>query len=142
MWLSKRTTQRPTDDGTLVGEVTIGGDHPGVYMGGERRNLPVCAPGGYFWMPKVGDETLVIKCVDGMKVCTGLPMEKAPDGMEAGEVTIRSDGDTVLWLKNDGTMEVRGDVELTGDVQVEGDIQITGTVNITGGLVVNGHAIG
>ena len=135
MWLSKRTTQRPTDDGTIVGEVTIGGERAGVYMGGERRDLMVCAPGGYFWMPKVGDETLVIQCVDGMKLCAGLPMEKAPEGMEAGEVTIRSAGDAVLWLKNDGSMEVRGDVELTGNVQ------ISGTVNVTGGLIVNGHAI-
>ena len=141
MWLSKRTTQRPTDDGTIVGEVTISGERAGVYMGGERRDLPVCGPGGYFWLPKVGDEILVIQCVDGMKICTGLPMREVPEGMEAGEVYIQPDGDVAIWLKNDGTMEVRGDVALTGDVRVEGQIEITGTVHVKGGLTVNGHAI-
>lgn len=61
MWLSeeraKRTAAEPTAE---WGTVTVAAPSA-VYLGGERRKVPVCCPGGYAWRPAVGDEVLVLK---------------------------------------------------------------------------------
>ena len=62
MWTSERgrlpQSQEPAAE---VGVVTLGGDPAAVELGGERRWLPVCAPGGYSWQPGAGDKVLVLK---------------------------------------------------------------------------------
>ena len=48
MWISEQGRRRAEPDGTaLVGRVTLPGDPAGVYLAGERRELPVFGPGGY-----------------------------------------------------------------------------------------------
>ena len=50
MWISEQGRRRAEPDGTaLVGRVTLPGDPAGVYLAGERRELPVFGPGGYVW---------------------------------------------------------------------------------------------
>lgn len=52
MWISEQGRRRAEPDGTaLVGRVTLPGDPAGVYLAGERRELPVFGPGGYVWRP-------------------------------------------------------------------------------------------
>ena len=62
MWTSERERRTPVREAEAeVGLVTLGGDPAGVNLGGERRWLPVCSPGGYAWQPAAGDKVLVLK---------------------------------------------------------------------------------
>ena len=62
MWISEQGRRRAEPDGTaLVGRVTLPGDPAGVYLAGERRELPVFGPGGYVWRPEEGEQVLVLK---------------------------------------------------------------------------------
>ena len=62
MWISEQGRRRAEPDGTaLVGRVTLPGDPGGVYLAGERRELPVFGPGGYVWRPEEGEQVLVLK---------------------------------------------------------------------------------
>ena len=51
-----------------LGLVTQGGDPAGVYLGGERRWVAVCAPGGYQWRPRTGDKVLVVRAGDQREI--------------------------------------------------------------------------
>ena len=50
MWLSQKRPER-WESPAQVGVVTLEGDPAAVYQSGERRDLPVFAPGGYCWCP-------------------------------------------------------------------------------------------
>ena len=123
MWFSKESAGKRRDAQADLGRVTIGGESVGVYASGESRNMRAFAPGGYIWLPPVGGEMLVLKCEDGTQAAAGAPCEKAPAGMENGEVCIKSRSGASILLKNDGR------------------ILIEGVVQITGGLMVNGNAV-
>ena len=62
MWTSERSRNLPVREAPAeIGTVTLGGDPAGVSLGGERRWLPVYAPGGYSWRPTSGDKVQVLK---------------------------------------------------------------------------------
>lgn len=117
MWLSKQMrTGTQTADADL-GVTTIAGSSVGVVTHGEVRSLPVYSPGGYVWMPESGGTVLVIKggpggeeqCVAGMK------QAEAPGGMLPGEVYLHGPGGGALYLRRDGTVEVRGRLVINGE---------------------------
>lgn len=115
MWLSqrKREMQHETGGVAQVGRVTLPGDPAGVYLAGERREVPVFGPGGYCWRPGLGEEVLVLKtgaagespCVAGVR-CRG---ELAP-----GEVRIAAEGGGSITLGADGTIRLDGTVLVNG----------------------------
>ena len=110
MWISEQGRRRAEPDGTaLVGRVTLPGDPAGVYLAGERRELPVFGPGGYVWRPEEGEQVLVLK--------TGQACGQDWN-LAAGEVLIYS-----------GSASIRiggGGIRLTGDVLVNGKPVLTG----------------
>lgn len=112
MWTSERgrVAQREERVIAQVGSVTLSQFPLGVYVDGERRNLPLYGPGGYSWRPPVGDSVLVMKREDGSCVVGALQQETE---LETGEVKISGGG---------------GEVYLTS----QGDVAITGTVKING----------
>lgn len=123
MWLSKQMKPAaPTADADL-GVTTIAGDSVGVVTRGEVRALPIYGPGGYVWLPENGAAVLVIKggpggeeqCVAGMK------QKETPAGMEPGEVFLYGPGGNSVYLKQDGTLELRGDVDIRGSLTVNGE---------------------
>ena len=124
MWLSKQMKLvMPTTDADL-GRTTIAGDRVGVVTRGEVRDLPVYGPGGFVWMPESGAAVLVIKggpggeeqCVAGMK------QADAPEGMLPGEVCVRGPGGNSVFLRRDGTLELRGDtVAIQGRLMINGE---------------------
>ncbi len=123
MWLSKQMKQAmPTADADL-GMTTIAGDSVGVVTRGEVRALPVYGPGGYVWLPENGAAVLVIKggpggeeqCVAGMK------QMPAPKGMKPGEVMVYGPRENAVYLKKDGTVELRGT-----KIAIEGYLTING----------------
>lgn len=115
MWISEQNRRKDESEGTaLVGQVTLPGDPAGVYLAGERRDLPVFGPGGYVWRPEREDQVLVLKtgrageqpCVAGVR---GKPdWELAP-----GEVYLHC-GAASIHLRSDGVIAMRGTVLVNG----------------------------
>ena len=122
MWLSRQMRPRPVETDVDLGMTTIQGENVGVLTRGEIRNLPIYGPGGYIWLPKNGMEVLVIKggpggeehCVNGMMQCP------APQGMQPGEVYLYGPNQNTVYLKQDGSIELRGTVEIWGNLVING----------------------
>ena len=126
MWLSKTISlrQRAAQESTAadMGVTTIGGGSASVMTKGEQRDLEVFAPGGMVWQPRAGDTVLVVKggpggeeqCVSGMKQCA------PPKGMQPGEVLVYGPGGNSVYLKSDGTLELRGKVCVEGSLWING----------------------
>lgn len=115
MWLSEtRRTRDDTGPAAELGVVTLEGERPGVYLSGERRNLPVMGPGGYCWRPAAGQRVLVIKAgAEGETPCVaGIPCGM-PEELEAGDAGIYA-GSAAVVVKADGTVDLRGNVTLNG----------------------------
>ena len=123
MWLSKQMKQVPPTADADLGMTTIAGGSVGVLTRGEVRNLPIYGPGGYVWMPQNGAAVLVMKggpggeehCVAGMK------QDQIPEDMQPGEILVYGPGDNAIYLKQDGTIELRGRVEIQGSLVVNGE---------------------
>ncbi|ANU40418.1 hypothetical protein ADH75_18440 [Flavonifractor plautii] len=120
MWISEQGRRRAEPDGTaLVGRVTLPGDPAGVYLAGERRELPVFGPGGYVWRPEEGEQVLVLKTGQaGEAPCVAGQACGRDWNLAAGEVLIYS-----------GSASIRiggGGIRLTGDVLVNGKPVLTG----------------
>ena len=61
MWISEeRVKKTAAEPAAEWGAVTVAGP-AAVYLGGERRKVALCCPGGYAWRPRVGEEVLVLK---------------------------------------------------------------------------------
>ena len=130
MWLSKQIKPVAATSDADLGVTTISGEQVGVVTRGEVRDLPVYGPGGYLWTPPNGAAMLVVKggpggeeqCVAGMK-----PL-KAPGSINPGEVCIYGPGGNSVYLRQDGSVEIRGT-----------KVSISGTaVSVSGSLVING----
>ena len=121
MWISRRMkTALPTADADL-GVTTIAGGSAGVVTRGEVRALPVYGPGGYAWLPESGAAVLVIKGgPGGEEQCVAGARQTAPDGMQPGEVYIHGSGGGAVYLRRDGTVELRGRIAVQGSLTVNG----------------------
>ena len=120
MWISEQGRRRPQADGTaLVGQVTLPGDPAAVYLDGERRELPVYAPGGYVWRPDREQQVLVLKTgAAGEAPCVaGTPCGEERE-VSPGEVLLYSGGATIRL--NHGSVTINGSVNLVGQVTVNG----------------------
>lgn len=123
MWISKQMKPETATTDADLGVTTIAGGSVGVVTQGEVRSLPVYGPGGYAWLPGNGAAVLVIKGgPGGEEQCVAGARQTAPKGMRPGEVCVYGPGTTQVYLRQDGTLELRG-----------------GTVAINGRLLVNGQ---
>ena len=112
MWTSERRLERRAEESAALGQVTLGGDPAGVFLGGERRWLPVYSPGGYCWRPGAGDRVLVVQAGDGRESRCIAGRRQAEMELEPGEVRI-SGGSGGVRLYSGGT-------DLTGEVSING----------------------
>ena len=112
MWTSERRLERRAEESAALGQVTLGGDPAGVFLGGERRWLPVYSPGGYCWRPGAGDRVLVVQAGDGRESRCIAGRRLAEKELEPGEVRI-SGGTGGVRLYSGGT-------DLTGEVSING----------------------
>lgn len=126
MWTSNRKTEgRTVEAAADLGLVTLGGDPAGVYLGGERRWVAVCAPGGYQWRPQTGDKVLVVKagdqrelpCLAGMRQ----PEIQEKDPLEAGAVRITG-GSGRMDLDTRGVVLNGKEIALNGKVTVQEEL--------------------
>ena len=129
MWLSRQIKPAPATSDADLGITTISGQKVGVVTRGEVRALPVYSPGGYLWTPANGTAVLVVKggpggeeqCVAGAR-----PLEEVPD-IEPGEVYLYGPGENTVYLKKDGSVEIRGSrVSVTGELSVDGQLTVNG----------------
>ena len=129
MWISKQMKPAAATADADLGVTTISGRKAGVLTRGEVRDLPVYGPGGYLWTPANGTAALVIKggpggeeqCVAGAR-----PLEEVPD-IEPGEVYLYGPGENTVYLKKDGSVEIRGSrVSVTGELSVDGQLTVNG----------------
>ena len=97
-----------------LGLVTLGGDPAGVYLGGERRWVAVCAPGGYQWRPRTGDQVLVVKAGDQREI------QEKEEPLEAGAVRITG-GSGRMDLNAKGVVLDGKETSLKGRVTVNGE---------------------
>ncbi len=110
MWMADPGRKTVQEAGAEVGQVTLG-EEIGVALAGERRGLPLCAPGGYRWAPRQGDTVLVIKTGAEEAPCVaGEVMEPG----EPGEITISAGAGSGIRLRRDGTVELTGRVLING----------------------------
>ena len=116
MWIAERERRRAEESraAALVGQVTLDGDPAGVYLDGERRDLPVFGPGGYVWRPAAGQQVLVIKAgQQGEAPCVAGALCGEQWQLEPGEVLIHN-GEASIRLRMDGTVAVTGSMTLNG----------------------------
>lgn len=87
MWFwEQERRSRAAEPEAQLGQVTLSGD-TAVNLGGERRKLRLCAPGGILWRPREGEEVLVLKTAAGERDCVvGCPRDV--DGLAPGELRL------------------------------------------------------
>lgn len=113
MWLSAERSRRAAEEAAAEwGPVTIS-EPAAVYLAGERRQVPLCCPGGYAWRPAVGEDVLVLKAGSQGEQpyilgATGAVSEE----LEPGQVRIRGQACGLLLGE---------ELELTGTVRVNGE---------------------
>lgn len=115
MWIAERSRHRQEPESmAAVGQVTLSGDPAAVWLAGERRNVPVFAPGGYVWRPCRGEQVLVLKTGEqGEAPCVLGERCQNKWELEEGEVLLHS-GKAVLHLKADGTVDITGKLTVNG----------------------------
>ena len=116
MWLSKQMRSAPPTADADLGVTTIAGDSVGVVTRGEVRALPVYGPGGYLWQPENGTAVLVIKGGPGgeEQCVAGMRQKTVPEGMLPGEVYLYGPGGNSIYLRKDGTVDIRGTLVVNG----------------------------
>lgn len=115
MFLGRREGPRRPEGQALVGPVTVPGEPAGAYLEGERRGLAVYAPGGYHWVPGLGDEVLALKTGQaGEKPCI-LGVAAGETGLQPGEVLICA-GENAIRLSPGGGVAVLGRFTVNGTV--------------------------
>lgn len=115
MWTGKRWagSRECYEPWVERGVVTQNQDVTGVYLDGERRQLAMASPGGYQWMPNVGEDVLVLKenQGDGAQHIVGSCQTGVGD-LSPGDVVISSGGNASVQLLGE-------DMVLLGQIWVE-----------------------
>ena len=102
MWMNRGERRVPVEEAAAeVGRVTLGGEPCGVALGGERRLLPVYAPGGYRWRPRVGEQVLVLKAGEDREEPCVVGAAQPPGELKPGEVELTG-GAVTLRLGQEG----------------------------------------
>ncbi len=128
MWIWERERRRVSEEpAAQLGVVTLGEGETAVNLGGERRWLGVCAPSGYSWRPRQGEQVLVLKSgqeawVLGVVQSGG---SSGPAGLYGEECSI----------------ELDQGVQITGDTDVDGTLRVSGPLRVSGAVEVEGQGL-
>ena len=119
MWLSSAFNTKPKSGAQAdAGPVSIEGSEPAVCTDGEQREAEILRPANILRLPKVDEQQVILNLPDGKSVIIGVLSSEIPDGLEAGEVYIKTNNATVI-IKNGG-VEISGNVSINGTLQVNG----------------------
>ena len=145
MWISEKMSAQHTVQQEAaaadMGHTTIGGGTASVLTRGEQRDLSVFSPTGIVWQPETGDTALVITGGSGGEERCIVAADTAahtPEGMEPGELFLYAGDSTSVYLKKDGTIEVRGSLSIAGPVWIKGSVSVIGDVHVLGGADLTG----
>ena len=94
-----------------LGQMTLSGEIAGANLGGERRWLEVCAPGGLHWRPREGEKVLVLKLPEEGTACILGTMDRQED-LQPGQMKLVGEACTLLLGRG---------LEITGEVQINGE---------------------
>lgn len=109
MWAWERERRAQAQEPAVqLGEVTLSGEETAANLGGERRWLQVCPPGGYGWKPGRGQRALVLKAGQEAWV---LGVTDEGEQVQPGQVKLTGTGCT-LFLGDH--VEIKGEVWLNG----------------------------
>lgn len=109
MWTwEQERRRRAKEPAAQPGLVTLGGEETAANLGGERRWLNVCTPGGIRWSPRQGEQVLVLK--DGENAWVLGVMEEQQSVMP-GQLRLNGADCSLLLGEN---------VEISGEVVVNG----------------------
>lgn len=108
MWISGYVTGNSFQSGNAtVGEVASATDEKvSVNATMDYRALPMAAPFGIAYVPKMGSNSLVLPTEAG-DVCIGV-ITRAKEELAPGELMLYSDGGASIVLKNDGRVLING----------------------------------
>lgn len=113
MWMaSQQGRELLAEPAAELGEVTLSGAAPGVALAGERRNVTVCAPGGYRWAPAQGDTVLVIKCGAEQTPCVAGTVQE--NDLAPGEICLSAAQGAEIRLTPEGEIRLTGRVTVNG----------------------------
>ena len=101
-------------------------DPSAVYLGGERRKVPVCCPGGVAWQPAVGETVLVLKAGSEGEQPYILGMTGIKEKLLPGQVRLGSSGCGILCGER---------LELNGNVMINGESLETLVRRVAGGIM-------
>ena len=125
MWISEERTKKAAGEPAAEwGAVTVAGP-AAVYLGGERRKVAVCCPGGFAWRPKVGEEVLVLKAGPDAEQPYILGLTQMEE-VEPGQVRL---GSRECGLLCGGKLELTGSVTVNGEELEELVRRIAGEVH-------------
>ena len=115
MWLANRGQgQMQGNSAAQFGQVTVAGSPAGVYLAGERREIPVLAPGGYHWVPRRNDCVLVMKAGAEEENCLVAARGVSTQRLAPGEVWISVHQDAGILLKANGSIHLMGSIFANG----------------------------
>ena len=77
-----------------------------VVSSGEHKGLKNASPYGVISTPPVGEDAVVLPLSDS-EVCVGVI--SGDEGLEAGELLLKSKGGASILLKNDGSVYINGE---------------------------------
>lgn len=107
MWIADYLTKNSMSAPEAVSGNVVGSDKSktAVVSSGEHRGLKNVAPYGVISTPPVGQDAVVLPLSDS-EVCVGVVC--IDEGLEPGELMLRSKGGASILLKNDGSVYING----------------------------------
>lgn len=107
MWIADYLTRNSITFPEAVSGNVVGSDRSktAVVSSREHRGLKNIAPYGVISTPPVGTDAVVLPISDG-EVCVGVVCTN--EGLEPGELLLRSKGGASILLKNDGSVYING----------------------------------
>ncbi len=110
MWMARKIMASRPGEGTLqLGTVTRTGESWVAVQGeGDYYDIPLSAPWGMASMPPEGSQAMLIPGGQEGGVCLGTVMQA--DGLQPGEIRMRSSGGAEILLRNNGDVVINGQV--------------------------------
>jgi phage gp45-like len=107
MWLLNYVTKNSiTESSAEKGSIkSVDGATVQVDASSDFKRIPVVVPYGVYYVPPVGEESVVIS-VGGEDFCLGTLGKEA--NLSSGELMLRSAGGASIVLKNDGHVYING----------------------------------
>lgn len=114
MWLSSQGAASAEEVAQAeLGTVSIPG--VSVFVAGERRNVRLFAPGGYFWKPEQKENVLLLPCKEEEGFALVAQELAAPSqSLAAGEVLLSVSPVAGICLRRDGSIHLTGKIFVNG----------------------------